>query len=89
MRAGPLSDDRVLDRLERDFVCTWILHDDLVRLGEGSGPWAPIAKDVAEAYAYPVDSLVLSCEGEILAHVAANDDPSIEGYLRLLDAAGK
>lgn len=89
MRAGPLSDARVLDRLERDFVCTWILHDDLVRLGDGAGPWAPIAKDVAEAYAYPVDSLVLSSEGEILGHVAANEDSSIEGYLRLLDAAGR
>ena len=58
-----------------------------MKLGESSDEWAPIAKDVAEAYEYPVDSLVLSSEGEILAHVAANDDVSDEGYLRLLDAA--
>ena len=68
-------------------MVTWVLHDDLVRLGESKAEWAPIAKDVAEAYEYPVDSLVLSSEGEILGHVAANEDASDEGYLRLLDAA--
>ena len=55
-------------------MVTWILHDDLVELGESSHEWAPIARDVAEAYEYPVDSLVLSSEGEILAHVATNAD---------------
>ena len=45
-----------------------------------------IAQEVAEAYTYPVDSLVLSSDGEILAHAAANDDSSVEGYERLLDA---
>lgn len=66
---------------------TWALHQDLVELGESTNEWAPIARDVAEAYEYPVDSLVLSPEGEILAHVAANEDSSSAGYERVLDAA--
>ena len=70
-------------------MVTWILHDDLVALGETAHEWAPTARDVAEAYAYPVDSLVLSPEGEILAHVAANDDNSNAGYERALNAAGR
>ena len=70
-------------------MVTWSLHDDLVGLGDSDDRWAPIARDVAEAYEYPVDSLVLSPEGEILGHVAANTDCSDEGYLHLLDAASR
>jgi hypothetical protein len=87
LRAGPLSSPKILERLERDFVVTWVLHPDLVELGESDAEWAPIAMDLAEAYRYPVDSFVLSSQGEILADVEANEDLSELGFVRLLDAA--
>lgn len=47
-----------------------------------------VAKRVAEAYLYPVDSLVLSAKGELLDHVGANEGGFDERrYVELLDAA--
>jgi hypothetical protein len=44
---------------------------------------------VAEAYLYPVDSLVLSSAGELLDHACANDDLGETRYVELLDKAGR
>ncbi len=91
MRAGPLSDTRVLERLKRDFVCTWVLAKHLPTIAEGAeDPFVRrVAKTSHENYLYPVDSQVLSPEGELLDHVCANDKEraSAEQYLVLLDAA--
>ena len=91
MRAGPLSDTRVLERLERDFVCTWVLAKHLPAIAEhAEDPFVrQVAKTSHENYLYPVDSQVLSPEGELLDHVCANDHErsSAAHYLVLLDAA--
>lgn len=89
MRAGPLSDSRVLERLEREFVCTWVLADDLPDLAESATDERvrAVAKTCRENYLYPVDSQVLSPAGELLDHICANDRErsSVPSYLRLLD----
>ena len=91
LRAGPLSSPEVLERLEAGFVCAWVLRQDL-------DPWvaqtedadvARVAKVVAGAYVYPVDSHVLSARGELLGRLAANDleADAVEAYLGLLAKA--
>ncbi len=91
MRAGPLSDTRVLERLKGDFVCTWVLAKQLPAIAErANDPFVRrVAKTSHENYLYPVDSQVLSPEGELLDHICANDHErgSAEHYLVLLDAA--
>lgn len=71
-------------------MSTWALHDGLVQLAGGAdAEVAAVAKRVADAYEYPVDSLVLTSAGEILGHVGAMDAMMDESaYVRLLDAAG-
>ena len=68
---------------------TWVLAKDLPVIAErGLEPAArEVARTVHGNYTYPVDSQVLSCTGELLDHVGANEDPGTAGYLKLLDAA--
>src|SRR5262245_14394845 len=93
LRAGPLSDAGIQERLRRDFVTSWILAKHLPRLArEASDPFVrSLAARAQESYAYPVDSQVYSPEGEMLDHVGANElspDASAR-YHELLDAAGR
>jgi hypothetical protein len=72
-------------------VSTWALHADLERFAQGPDPaLAEIARRVATAYEYPVDSMVLSPAGEINAHCAAME-ALMDGsaYVRMLDAGGE
>ena len=66
-----------------------MLAKDLPRIAEaGSDPQVrAVARTVHTNYIYPVDSQVLSSEGELIDHVGANAGPGVAGYLELLAAA--
>ena len=93
MRAGPLSDKRVLRVLKNEFVNTWIVAKDLgpVAAGAEDESVRNLAQLASANYLYPVDSQVYSADGELLDHVCANDlsrMPNRTGrYLELLDSA--
>jgi hypothetical protein len=46
-----------------------------------------VAKRSHENYLYPVDGQVFSPAGELLDHVCANDHPSNDRYMQLLESA--
>ena len=80
----------MIERLNRDFENAWVLAKELAGIAVRTGdPSVRSAAQVVErSYLYPVDSLVLSPEGKLLAHECANDmRGSDERYLELLDAA--
>jgi len=73
-------------------VSAWVLARDLPAIAQGAAD--PLARAgaelVAEAYLYPVDSLVLSPAGELLDHMCANDLMDGNGtrrYRELLESA--
>ena len=51
MRAGLLSDPKVIHRLNEDFVCTSIIIDDLQKRADAGDEYA---KRLAKAWNYPV-----------------------------------
>jgi hypothetical protein len=91
LRAGPLSDDGILARLERDFVSSWVLAKHLPEISAEAGDPSvrALAARAHENYLYPVDSQVYSPEGELLDHACANDlhGDGLRRYHALLDAA--
>lgn len=66
-----------------------MLAKDLPRIAEsGPGPEVrAVARTVHENYIYPVDSQVLTREGELIDHVGANSGSGVAGYRKLLEAA--
>ena len=74
MRAGPLSDAAIIEKLNQSFVNTWILRRELPRLKEAASSRRAkkLAEKIADLYEYPVDSMVFSAEGEFLGHRSAN-----------------
>lgn len=84
-----------MERLERDFITSWVLAKHLPRIAEeAQDPFVrAMAARAHENYLYPVDSQVYSAEGELLDHVCANDLHGHHGhgegsrYAKLLDAA--
>ena len=68
---------------------TWVLAKDLKGIRERTGE--PAVREVAgvaeQNYLYPVDSQVISPQGELLGHVCANDlgADAVGQYLELLE----
>ena len=91
LRAGPLSDTEIQERLSRDFVNSWVLAKHLPRIAsESSDPYVrEFAARAHESYIYPVDSQIYSPTGELLDHVGANDlfEDMLGRYHELLDSA--
>ena len=88
MRAGPLSNAKIIARLNREFVSSWILRKDLMRLAKADSELGKFAAKVLGHYSYPVDSLVFSAKGEFAGHLPANDAGSLSArrYGALLDS---
>lgn len=76
-------------RLAQDFVTAWVAGRDLEPLvGQPLGPeLGRLCTLLREHYAYPVDSLLLTPELEILGHLNAHEPRarSAAGYLAFLD----
>ena len=88
MRAGPLSAPSVIEKLQRDFVNTWVLAKHLPKIAaETEDEFVrKLAEQSYENYLYPVDAQVFSADGELRDHVCANDGPDRARYLKLLES---
>jgi hypothetical protein len=77
LRAGPLSDGKIIETLNGNFVNTWVLNRRLEALkNQASDPNTRLlAKAVfsARVKGSPVDSLVFSPQLELIARQPAND----------------
>lgn len=64
MRAGLLSEQRVIDLVNEKFVATWVLIDDLkAPFHEGH----VFARTLAGNWEYPLDLMFLTSEGELVS----------------------
>ena len=88
MRAGPLSDKKVIARLNKGFINSWILRKDLMLLAKKGTDLGKFAAAVLKRYSYPVDNIVLTSEGKFRGHLPANDAGLLSSvsFQRLLDA---
>ena len=72
MRAGLLSDPRVIETLNERFVCTWVIIDDIKkRLG---GKDEHLATMLLSLHEYPFDFMFLSPEGKFIARLNSFQD---------------
>ena len=71
MRAGLLSDPKVIQRLNEDFVCTSIIIDDLNERAEKGDAFA---KRLAPEWHYPVEMVFLAPDGKVVAKLNSYDD---------------
>ena len=79
-------------QLRKDFVNAWVLARDLPELGTdvGEGDLGKLEKILRENYSYPVDSLLISPELDVLAQLSFNEllEQGLVGYEGFL-AKGK
>jgi hypothetical protein len=89
MRAGPLSNAAVIERLNADFVNAWILRRDLMALARQTNAPGRFGKLVLERFEYPVDNLAFTSHGGFVGHIPANSEgaDSAQRFIELLDAA--
>ena len=77
MRAGVLSDERIIEFLNENFINTWIRNIDLRRMRDtiGFDGISPLARTIVSNkwWRGPVDTWVISPELEAIGHVAVND----------------
>jgi hypothetical protein len=57
LRAGLLSDPEVISRLNKDFVCTSVIIDDVQKQAQSGDA---LAKQLADWWEYPVEMMFLS-----------------------------
>jgi hypothetical protein len=57
LRAGLLSDDEVINRLNKSFVCTSVIIDDVKRRAESGDE---LAKQLAAQWQYPLEMIFLT-----------------------------
>ena len=77
MRAVVLSDDRIIEFLNENFINTWTRNADLRRMRDSQGfeGMPPLARTIIghKWRRGPVDTWVISPELEAVGHVAVND----------------
>ena len=77
MRAVVLSDDRIIEFLNENFINTWTRNAELRRMrdAQGFGGMPPLARTIISHKwrRGPVDAWVISPELEAVGHVAVND----------------
>jgi len=77
LRAGVLSDQRIIEFLNENFVNTWARNADLrcMRDSQGFEEMPPLARTIIghKWRRSPVDTWVISPELEVVGHVAVND----------------
>ncbi|MSR61606.1 MAG: hypothetical protein EXS08_04050 [Planctomycetes bacterium] len=72
MRAGLLSDARVIETINQKFVSTWIIIDDIQkRLGKEH---FALATMLLEQHQYPLDFVFLSPEGKLITRLTSFED---------------
>ena len=71
MRAGLLSDPKVIAELNQRFVCTSVIIDDLQKKAAAGDAFA---KRVADEWQYPVEFVFLSPDGKPVTKLNSYDD---------------
>lgn len=71
MRAGLLSDHRVVKYINERFVSTWVLIDDLKKYADLENP---LAETLASHWEYPLDLMFLTPEGEFVSKLNSFHD---------------
>jgi hypothetical protein len=71
LRAGLLSDRKVIDRLNRDFVCTSLIVDDAKKLAAGGDE---LARQLAENWQYPVEMMFFAPDGKLVSKLNSYKD---------------
>ena len=81
LEGGSLSDKKVLDLLDAEFVNAWILHKDLVAIAESETADPELRRMAKQVRAWtrkhvlmPVGIQVVSPAGELLAKASVNRD---------------
>jgi hypothetical protein len=78
----------VLARLRGDFVTSWVLGQDLERIAARAGDpdLARLCTLLRENYGYPVDTVILTPELEVVEHLNANESEALwpDSYLAFL-----
>jgi len=64
MRAGLLSEQRIIDLVNDKFVATWVLVDDLKQHAASGDKFA---RTLSINWEYPLDLMFLSSEGEFVS----------------------
>ena len=77
MRAVVLSDERIIEFLNENFISTWVRNTEIRRLRDSQGfdGMPPLARTIIghKWRRGPVDSWAISPELEAIGHVAVND----------------
>ena len=71
MRAGLLSDPDVIERINRTFVSTTAIIDDVTRLADKGDP---LARQLAAQWEYPVELVFLSPSGAVISRLNSYRD---------------
>ena len=71
MRAGLLSQPRVIEEINSKFVSTWILVDDAKRLAEAGDP---LAGTLASNWEFPVEMMFVTSDGKLLRRLNSDKD---------------
>lgn len=82
MRAGLLSEPRVTEFLNQNFVSTWVLVDELKPRTKSGFPFADT---LHKNWDYPLDLMFLTSEGEFVTklnsfHDLPNPHPDVGGH---------
>ncbi len=74
--------------LQEEFVCSWLLAKDLEAIAERAADpdLTELGRKVRANYGYPVDSVLLSADLEVVGHVNVNQPAATapDGYLAFL-----
>ncbi len=71
MRAGLLSDPEVISRLNKNFVCTTVLIDDVRKRAEGGDE---LAKRLRDNWTYPLQMMFLGPDGKLVSKLNSFQD---------------
>ena len=75
MRAGLLSDSEVIGRLNKNFVNTSIIIDDVQKRAESGDP---LAKELAAQWQYPLEMVFLTSDAKLVSKLNSfHDFPGI------------
>jgi hypothetical protein len=71
LRAGLLSDPEVISRLNRDFVCTTVIIDDVKKRAQNGDEFAKKLKDT---WNYPLQMIFLGPDGSVVSSLNSFKD---------------
>jgi hypothetical protein len=71
LRAGLLSDPEVIHRLNKNFVCTSTIIDDVQKLAKGGNE---LARRLADQWEYPVEMMFFTPQGQLVSKLNSYQD---------------